>query len=287
MDWSNERYVRLYTKDTGDWLMWPWQTRALFVFILRKADRAGIIHFGKGGMPALAAMVGMPSHDVTQWIAPLVEDGCVRLNGEYLCVPNYIAAQETPQSDRARQRQSRERIRDRFVAATGREPTAIEIETERQQPSRAVTSAVTPCHAPSRDVTPSLAVPSLAVPSDTAPQDAADQTQVSRKVRGHRLPDDWEPTTVESAHSWHQIARSRALTVGQVSEAKARFKDHWRAAAGQRGVKLDWEATWRNWLRGTNAAPAYRPRANDLQQQPALPGEHDWSVAARAKAKVV
>jgi uncharacterized protein YdaU (DUF1376 family) len=32
-----------------------------------------------------------------------------------------------------------------------------------------------------------------------------------------------------------------------------RFKDYWIAQAGQKGVKLDWFATWRNWVRNTNA----------------------------------
>lgn len=28
-----------------------------------------------------------------------------------------------------------------------------------------------------------------------------------------------------------------------------KFTDYWRAQPGQKGVKLDWEATWRNWVR--------------------------------------
>jgi uncharacterized protein YdaU (DUF1376 family) len=35
------------------------------------------------------------------------------------------------------------------------------------------------------------------------------------------------------------------------------FKDYWVSQAGQKGVKLDWFATWRNWVRNTNA-----PKAN-------------------------
>jgi uncharacterized protein YdaU (DUF1376 family) len=31
------------------------------------------------------------------------------------------------------------------------------------------------------------------------------------------------------------------------------FKDYWISQAGQKGVKLDWFATWRNWVRSTNA----------------------------------
>lgn len=37
----------------------------------------------------------------------------------------------------------------------------------------------------------------------------------------------------------------------------ARFLDHWRAQPGQRGVKLDWGATWRNWIR---RSAEYGPR---------------------------
>ena len=32
-----------------------------------------------------------------------------------------------------------------------------------------------------------------------------------------------------------------------------KFKDYWISQAGQKGVKLDWFATWRNWVRNTNA----------------------------------
>jgi hypothetical protein len=40
------------------------------------------------------------------------------------------------------------------------------------------------------------------------------------------------------------------LDVRQVAE---QFKDYWIAQAGQKGVKLDWDATWRNWVRNTKA----------------------------------
>ena len=36
------------------------------------------------------------------------------------------------------------------------------------------------------------------------------------------------------------------------------FKDYWISQAGQKGVKLDWFATWRNWVRNTNA-PKFNP----------------------------
>ena len=37
----------------------------------------------------------------------------------------------------------------------------------------------------------------------------------------------------------------RAKAVSELDK----FKDYWVGRAGQGGVKLDWEATWRNWVR--------------------------------------
>ncbi len=59
--------------------------------------------------------------------------------------------------------------------------------------------------------------------------------------RGTRIPDNFEPT---GEH------RSLARELGvDVEDQLARFKDHFRAQPGQRGVKTDWDATFRNWLR--------------------------------------
>jgi hypothetical protein len=48
------------------------------------------------------------------------------------------------------------------------------------------------------------------------------------------------------------------LDVRQVAE---QFKDYWIAQAGQKGVKLDWDATWRNWVRNTKAV---KPNPYDI-----------------------
>jgi uncharacterized protein YdaU (DUF1376 family) len=39
------------------------------------------------------------------------------------------------------------------------------------------------------------------------------------------------------------------------------FKDYWSSVAGQKGVKLDWSATWRNWIRNQKAGlSAVKPK---------------------------
>lgn len=76
---------------------------------------------------------------------------------------------------------------------------------------------------------------------------------VARARRASRLPDDW--TLPDDWRCWAQSERPD-LDPDRTAD---RFADHWRAAAGQRGVKADWLATWRNWVRGERAPP--RPAA--------------------------
>ena len=68
--------------------------------------------------------------------------------------------------------------------------------------------------------------------------------------RGSRLAQDW--VLSKSMGDWATQERPD-LDVRQVAE---QFKDYWVAQAGQKGVKLDWDATWRNWVRNTKAVKA-------------------------------
>lgn len=61
-----------------------------------------------------------------------------------------------------------------------------------------------------------------------------------------------------------------------VSDSKARFeydkfKDYWTAKSGQQATKLDWLATWRNWLR--NMKPEDKKK---LSREPLPEGEWSW-----------
>jgi uncharacterized protein YdaU (DUF1376 family) len=71
---------------------------------------------------------------------------------------------------------------------------------------------------------------------------------INKSQRGTRLAQDWVLT--KSLGEWAQTERPD-LNIRQVAE---QFKDYWIAQAGQKGVKLDWSATWRNWVRNSKAA---------------------------------
>jgi len=73
-------------------------------------------------------------------------------------------------------------------------------------------------------------------------------------ARGTRLPDDWRPPD-----DWLRWALDQRPEWGPevVCEVAAAFADHWRALPGKDGRRVDWLATWRNWVRRER-----RPRGN-------------------------
>ncbi len=157
MRWEDERYVRLYTRDTADWMGLSWDAQALMMQLVRKVDRAGALPLGRQGRRAVAIVLGQAS--IWDRLAPALEelmaDGCVRISGDCLFIPNFLAAQEAVQSDAQRKRDQREREQARLLAASA--PV-----TFRDEMSRDVTSG----HAASRSVTPSVpTLPCLAVPN--------------------------------------------------------------------------------------------------------------------------
>lgn len=115
MRWEDEQYVKVYVRDTVEWQMLRWESRALWPLILRKVDRAGLLDLGKHGARGLAVMLGMPIEVVEPGLAELVADGCAVMNGTVLIIPNFIPAQETPASDKLRAKEYRERKRQQAL----------------------------------------------------------------------------------------------------------------------------------------------------------------------------
>jgi hypothetical protein len=63
--------------------------------------------------------------------------------------------------------------------------------------------------------------------------------------RATRLPKDWEPTQTMFEY---YVEKRPELNFSDLVES---FKDYWISAP--RGTKLDWEATWRSWVRNAKA----------------------------------
>lgn len=87
--------------------------------------------------------------------------------------------------------------------------------------------------------------------------------------KGARLSDDWQPT--ESDHG----TAVRLLGPHRAGTELAKFRDFWKAKPGKDGCKLDWDATYRNWVRTaadrlpTNlvSIPGANPDSDELQRR--------------------
>lgn len=113
MRWEDEPYVKVYTRDTPEFLALELWSRCLLHEIIRKVDRAGILKVGKLGLRGIAVAVRSSWSTIEPYVTELLEDGRIIFDagrGEVL-VPNHIEAQETAQSDASRKRKSREMAR--------------------------------------------------------------------------------------------------------------------------------------------------------------------------------
>lgn len=98
--------------------------------------------------------------------------------------------------------------------------------------------------------------------------------------RGTRLRPDWVPT--DALRAW---AEHRGLTDEGLEKTLEVFRDYWVAQPGAKGVKLDWDATLRNWIRrdlsgttGRRDPEARMRRAREFIDggaKPATEGAHD------------
>ena len=80
-------------------------------------------------------------------------------------------------------------------------------------------------------------------PIAKAIEEEATQAPPKPSKRGHRIPEDWLPD-----RELVQKLQQECPGVDQQLEHR-KFMDYWKAQPGAKGLKLDWEATWRNWVR--------------------------------------
>ena len=71
----------------------------------------------------------------------------------------------------------------------------------------------------------------------------------AHKPRSTRLAPEWSPS--DPLKDWTKSAIRDAQAVGKVDPRAEleKFHDWWKQAPGSKGMKLDWDATWRTWIR--------------------------------------
>lgn len=185
MDFADERYVRVYTRDTPTMKLLRWEGRMVFFELLRKVDRAGVLDFGDEGVAeAVSAVTDIPLEYVTVGLQRILDRGCAVLKDHSLVIVKFLEAQETPQSDNQRKRESRAKRRDlakhgvTIRDVTKRDPHDLSRDTGVQppnvtKPDGGATLPPAGGTKPTENVTLYCAVPDRAVPDPSNLQGTA------------------------------------------------------------------------------------------------------------------
>lgn len=153
-----------------------------------------------------------------------------------------------------RKRKSREKLRESSAEAPRKSSETSEISASSQVSGMSHASVTPSIPVPSRpELQESPSGPLVARPAHLAlavqPPLLAEVTEPSpsapaaKKSQGHRLSEDWRPTSATMDWS-RQLSDQLDITAEW-----ARFQDYWLAKAGAGARKLDWDRTWKNWLR--------------------------------------
>lgn len=98
-------------------------------------------------------------------------------------------------------------------------------------------------------------------PDPTRPDPLTEANASVPRKRGRRIPDDFGIT--DDMRAW---GRENCPNVDGPAET-VKFINYWQAKAGRDATKLDWEATWRNWmLTAKERLPAQRLNPTEKAQ---------------------
>lgn len=251
MNYDDENWIKVYTRDTAGWLAASWQSRGLALEIGRKLPKgSGELSLGRRGLEALASLLRAPWSEIEPFIRELIADGRLEYDEDAQVIrdPQHVERQNAVTSSAERKRRERERQASRDV-------------TPSHTPSRAVTRR----HAESRKEREE----EKEKKEEKEDHSTTTPVAVPASKRGTRLPTDWTPA--EETQAW---ARSQGVSdpCGKLLEE---FRDFWVGVPGARGTKLDWDATYRNRVRQVTGSPR-SSRGPDTRQPLRDPASATW-----------
>jgi len=90
--------------------------------------------------------------------------------------------------------------------------------------------------------------------TDNHSEEAKYASSSGARKRACRLDPNWWPTTENV-----EYALAKGLSLDRINLEAEKFRNHWTAKSGQNATKLDWDATWKNWIlrsmEGSNGRP--------------------------------
>ena len=88
------------------------------------------------------------------------------------------------------------------------------------------------------------------------------QNKTVAPVRGTRMKEDWFLSKALGEWTVQYLGYTRQ----EVMQAQDEFRDYWLARSDSDAIKLDWDATWRNWMRRNRRAPQIARHTTFAQQ---------------------
>lgn len=99
------------------------------------------------------------------------------------------------------------------------------------------------------DALPPSPVP-LSSPPTPPPIIPQTPSTIPAKNRATRLSPEWQLPA-----AWGRWAIAEGYPEPTVRLEAQKFRDYWISKSGKDATKVDWEATWRNWMRNSRSAP--------------------------------
>ena len=115
MRWEDEPWRKLYTRDTAAWACLDWQAQAVVLMFIRTCEADGTIHAPRGAEQIARFWRGWPVDVVAAGLEQLEADGAIVRHGGAYCMPNFVDAQASRTSAKARK--ARERAQARGIEA--------------------------------------------------------------------------------------------------------------------------------------------------------------------------
>jgi len=98
-------------------------------------------------------------------------------------------------------------------------------------------------------------------------------------ARGSRITEAWKPSNDDVAY-----ARRIGLSTEQIDREVTKFVRYWLAAPGQKGVKLNWSATWQNWIDRAAEYLGAKPQAQAAVPETTITTREEWFELLQKRA---
>lgn len=114
MNYEDENWIKVYTRDTAGWLALEWQARGLMLEIARKLPKhTGELSLGRRGLEALGALIRAPWAEIEPYVHMLLEEGCLEYDQDRQLIrdPQHVDRQRAVSSGARRTEAWRDRKR--------------------------------------------------------------------------------------------------------------------------------------------------------------------------------